>query len=78
MSLLRACSEALAKPTFLRSSLAVRSLSTEATPQTPTATKEPSEIAPIPQKDVLSADVISGAPGAYDRSLPPRKEQQSL
>ncbi|KAI0297707.1 ETC complex I subunit conserved region-domain-containing protein [Russula brevipes] len=62
MSLLRACSEALAKPTFLRSSLAVRPLSTEATPQTPTATKEPSEIAPIPQKDVLSADVISGAP----------------
>ncbi|KAI0247632.1 aspartic peptidase domain-containing protein [Lactifluus subvellereus] len=40
----------------------LRTLSTEATPPTPTATKEPSEIVPIPQKDVLSADIISGAP----------------
>ena len=41
----------------------LRTLSTEPAPPAPTATKEPSEIAPIPQKDVLSADVISGAPG---------------
>jgi len=63
MSLLRACSEALAKPALLRSSLTVRALSTGAIPPAPTATKEPSEIAPIPQKDVVSADIISGAPG---------------
>jgi hypothetical protein len=63
MSLLRACSDALAKPALLRSSLVARALSTEAAPPTPTTTKEPSEIAPVPQKDVLSADVISGAPG---------------
>jgi hypothetical protein len=63
MSLLRACSNALTKPALLRSSLAARALSTEAAPPTPTATKEPSEIAPVPQKDVLSADIISGAPG---------------
>jgi NADH dehydrogenase (ubiquinone) Fe-S protein 4 len=62
MSLLRVCSEVFAKPTLLRTSLTVRALSTEATPPAPTATKEPSEIAPIPPKDVLSADVISGAP----------------
>lgn len=62
MSLLRACSDALAKPSPLRSSLIARALSTEAAPPTPTA-KEPSEIAPVPQKDVLSADIISGAPG---------------
>ncbi|KAH9969772.1 ETC complex I subunit conserved region-domain-containing protein [Russula dissimulans] len=62
MSLLRACSEALAKPVLLRSSIAVRAFSTEPTPPTSVATKEPSEIAPIPQKDVLSADIISGAP----------------
>ena len=63
MSLLRACSEALARPALLRSPFTVRALSTEATPPAPTATKEPSEIASIPQKDVVSADVISGAPG---------------
>ena len=64
MSLLRACSGALAKPALLRSSLVARTLSSEAAPPTPTATtKEPSEIAPVPQKDVVSADVISGAPG---------------
>jgi NADH dehydrogenase (ubiquinone) Fe-S protein 4 len=63
MSLLRACSEALAKPGLLRSSLTVRALSTRAIPPAPTATKESSEIAPIPQKDVVSADIISGAPG---------------
>ena len=63
MSLLRACSGALAKPALLRSSLTARALSTEVTPPAPTATKEPSEIAPIPQKDVVSADIISGAPG---------------
>ncbi|KAH9159492.1 Ndufs4, NADH dehydrogenase Fe-S protein 4 [Lactarius sanguifluus] len=45
MSLLRACTEALARPVPFRSSLL-----------------EPSEIAPIPQKDVLSADTVSGAP----------------
>ena len=64
MSLLRACSEALAKPALFRSSLVARALSSEAAPPTPTATtKEPSEIAPVPQKDVVSADIISGAPG---------------
>lgn len=63
MSLLRACSGALAKPALLRSSLVARALSSEAAPPTPTAnTKEPSEIAPVPQKDVVSADIISGAP----------------
>lgn len=61
MSLLRACSGALAKPALLRPSFVARALSSEAAP--PTTTKEPSEIAPIPQKDVVSADVISGAPG---------------
>jgi NADH dehydrogenase (ubiquinone) Fe-S protein 4 len=64
MSLLRACSGALAKPTLLRSSSVARTLSSEAAPPTPTAaSKERSEIAPIPQKDVVSADIISGAPG---------------
>lgn len=64
MSLLRACSGALAKPALLRSSLVARALSSEAAPPTPTSTtKEPSEIAPVPQKDVVSADIISGAPG---------------
>jgi hypothetical protein len=62
MSLLRA-SKILSRPALLHPSLALRTLSTEATPPAPTATKEPSEIAPIPQKDVLSADIISGAPG---------------
>lgn len=62
MSLLRVSSNALAKPFLLHSSLVARALSTEAAPPTPTA-KEPSEIAPVPQKDVLSADAISGAPG---------------
>jgi len=74
MSLLRACSEALAKPALLRSSIGVRALSTEPTPPIPAATKEPSEIAPIPQKDVLSADVISGAPGTAVPT-PERSEQ---
>ena len=64
MSLLRACSGALAKPALLRPSFVARALSSEAAPPTPTATtKEPSEIAPVPQKDVVSADVVSGAPG---------------
>jgi NADH dehydrogenase (ubiquinone) Fe-S protein 4 len=63
MSFLRACSEALSKPALLRPLLSLRALSKGATPPAPTATKEPSEIAPIPQKDVLSADIISGAPG---------------
>jgi NADH dehydrogenase (ubiquinone) Fe-S protein 4 len=64
MSFLRACSGALPKPALLRSSLVARALSSEAAPPTPTATtKEPSEIAPVPQKDVVSADLISGAPG---------------
>ncbi len=63
MSLLRACSDALVKPVLLRSSLAARALSTEAPPPTSTATsKESFEIAPVPQ-DVVSADIISGAPG---------------
>jgi hypothetical protein len=63
MTLLRACSEAIFKPALLRPSLVLRTLSTEASQPGPTATKGPSEIAPIPQKDVLSADIISGAPG---------------
>lgn len=76
MSLLRACSGALAKPVLLRSSLVARALSTEAAPPTPTATtKEPSEIAPVPQKDVLSADVISGAPGTI---VPPPERNRVL
>ncbi|KAI0270043.1 ETC complex I subunit conserved region-domain-containing protein [Gloeopeniophorella convolvens] len=62
MSLLRVCSEALAKPATLRMSVAARALSTESAATTPTTKKEPSEIAPIPQKDVLSADATSGAP----------------
>ncbi|KAN0127432.1 ETC complex I subunit conserved region domain containing protein [Lactarius tabidus] len=62
MSLLRACTEALARPVPLRSSLLVRSFSSEPIKSPPTIAKEPSEIAPIPQKDVLSADTISGAP----------------
>ncbi|KAH9179381.1 Ndufs4, NADH dehydrogenase Fe-S protein 4 [Lactarius sanguifluus] len=62
MSLLRACTEALARPVPFRSSLLVRTFSTEPTTPAPTTAKEPSEIAPIPQKDVLSADTVSGAP----------------
>ena len=64
MSLLRACSGALVKPALLRSSLVARALSSEAAPPIPTTTtKGPSEIAPVPQKDVVSADIVSGAPG---------------
>ncbi len=64
MALLRACSDVLVKPALLRSSLVARALSTEVASPTQTATtKEPSEIAPVPQKDVISADTISGAPG---------------
>jgi hypothetical protein len=75
MSLLWACSNALAKPAILRSSLVARALSTEVASPTPTATKEPSEIAPVPQKDVLSADVISGAPGMI---IPPAERNRVL
>jgi hypothetical protein len=75
MSLLRACSGALAKPALLRSSLVAHALSTEAAPPTPTATKESSEIVPIPQKDVLSADVISGAPGT---TVPPPERNRAF
>ena len=75
MSLLWARSTALAKPAILRSSLVARTLSTEAASPTPTATKEPSEIAPVPQKDVLSADVISGAPGMI---IPPAERNKVL
>jgi hypothetical protein len=64
MSLLRACT-ALARP---RSSLLHRTFSTEPITPAPTTAKEPSEIAPIPQKDVLSADIISGAPGTVQTS----------
>ncbi|KAH9991299.1 ETC complex I subunit conserved region-domain-containing protein [Russula vinacea] len=60
MSLLRACSGALAKPVLLRSSLVARALSTEAAPPTPTATtKEPSEIAPVPQKEFLAQMLLA-------------------
>ena len=76
MSLLRACSGALAKPALLRSSLVARALSSEAAPPTPTAaTKEPSEIAPVPQKDVVSADIISGAPGM---TVPPLERDRAI
>ena len=69
MSLLRACTEALARPVPFRSSSLVRTFSSEPIKAVPTTAKEPSEIAPIPQKDVLSADIISGAPGTALRKV---------
>ncbi len=70
MSLLRACTEALARPVPFRSSLLVRTFSTEPVAPAPTTSKESSEIAPIPQKDVLNADVINGAPGTVVSNTP--------
>ncbi|KAI0061409.1 hypothetical protein BV25DRAFT_1805466 [Artomyces pyxidatus] len=46
-----------------RSSLApLRGLSSEVKAPEESRSKEPSDIAPIPHKDVLTADVVSGAP----------------
>ncbi|KAG5651657.1 hypothetical protein H0H81_007937 [Sphagnurus paluster] len=61
MSLLQACR--LARAPVLRSAIS-RGVATEATPSAPETKKEPSEIlAPIhPPRDVMVADVISGAP----------------
>ncbi|KDQ62310.1 hypothetical protein JAAARDRAFT_122204 [Jaapia argillacea MUCL 33604] len=67
MSILRACQQAVPKPTVLRSFVApARSLSTEAGSATSNTVdirkQEATGIAPLPQKDVVSADVVSGAP----------------
>ncbi|TFY75873.1 hypothetical protein EWM64_g8137, partial [Hericium alpestre] len=65
MSLLRACTQALHRPALARSIAApLRTVSTEV--QAPVETREKDtksgEITPIPQKDITTADVISGAP----------------
>ncbi|KAA1469874.1 hypothetical protein DENSPDRAFT_835550 [Dentipellis sp. KUC8613] len=63
MSLLRACAQPLTKAAFARPvAAAVRGVSSDVKAPTETRSKEPSEIAPIPPKDVTTADVISGAP----------------
>ncbi|KAI0036448.1 ETC complex I subunit conserved region-domain-containing protein [Vararia minispora EC-137] len=65
MSVFRAGADALLRPTLGRSlAWSSRALSTEASDVKPPveADKAPSEIAPIPQKDVVTADVVSGAP----------------
>ena len=63
MSLLRTYARALAKPTIARSlATPLRGITTNVKAPGETRSQEPSDIAPIPQKDVLTADVISGAP----------------
>jgi NADH dehydrogenase (ubiquinone) Fe-S protein 4 len=70
MSLLRAGAGIFIRPTPLGRTLALssRSLATGAPPSAPVEaeqTQTSSEIAPLPQKDVVTADVISGAPSAF-------------
>lgn len=75
MSLLRACTQSLPKQSLSRPLAAsFRNVSTEvkAPEQSRPKTGEPVEITPMPEKDVLAADAISGAPGAsclYDFSM---------
>lgn len=67
MSLLRACTQVIYKPNLPRSlAVPLRYVSSEvkAPEQSRPKTGEPVEIAPMPEKDVVAADVISGAPGA--------------
>lgn len=65
MSLLRACQQAVSKQTIGRSALvAARPYSTtSADPTIPQAApKQDTEIAEAPARDVVTADIVSGAP----------------
>lgn len=67
MSLLRACTQAVSRPSISRPLAApLRHVSSEvkAPEQSRPKTGEPVEITPMPEKDVVAADAISGAPGA--------------
>jgi hypothetical protein len=64
MSLLRTHTGALLKPALGRPvALASRKLTTEVKPPVKAEETSSSEVVPIPQKDVVTADVVSGAPG---------------
>lgn len=71
MSLLRACTQAVSRPSISRPLAApLRHVSSEvkAPEQSRPKTGEPVEITPMPEKDVVAADAISGAPGASNLS----------
>ncbi|ETW81702.1 hypothetical protein HETIRDRAFT_440032 [Heterobasidion irregulare TC 32-1] len=64
MSLFRLSAQALPKPFVAQYLLAsARSLSTDVKASEQSHSKEPFDIAPVSIKDVLTADVVSGAPG---------------
>ncbi|PCH40021.1 hypothetical protein WOLCODRAFT_67578 [Wolfiporia cocos MD-104 SS10] len=61
MSVLQACRQAFPKRAAGRVLVSARGLSTDSNAPAK-ATEEQSDIAPIPQRDVVTADVVSGAP----------------
>ncbi|KZT18430.1 hypothetical protein NEOLEDRAFT_1173573 [Neolentinus lepideus HHB14362 ss-1] len=64
MSMFRSCQRTLARQSHLKSlALSSRTLATESSSvPTETSQGESKEISPIPTKEVVSADVVSGAP----------------
>ena len=67
MSLLRSCQQAVSKSTLSRGALlSARAVSTTTQPTIPTtAESQQTEIAQAPPRDVVTADVVSGAPSEY-------------
>ncbi|CCL99717.1 uncharacterized protein FIBRA_01739 [Fibroporia radiculosa] len=62
MSALRACQQALPRRVLGRSVVSLRGLATDSSIPTKAAEEPKSEIASTPEREVLTADVISGAP----------------
>ncbi|KAF9817279.1 hypothetical protein IEO21_03539 [Rhodonia placenta] len=61
MSALRACKQALPRQPLGKAFNAARAFSTDTPPAK--AQEQQSEIAPAPPRDVVTADIVSGAPG---------------
>ncbi|THH20077.1 hypothetical protein EW146_g1189 [Bondarzewia mesenterica] len=63
MSLFRVCAQTLPKPASLRTlSTTLRTFTTEVKAPEQSRSKDASDIVPVPTKDVLTADIVSGAP----------------
>ncbi|KAI0822218.1 ETC complex I subunit conserved region-domain-containing protein [Trametes gibbosa] len=63
MSLLRSCQQAIRQPTLARITLsATRTYATDSNIPQPAEQKQDTEIAQAPPRDVVTADMVSGAP----------------
>ncbi|KAI0366923.1 hypothetical protein BV20DRAFT_981683 [Pilatotrama ljubarskyi] len=67
MSLLRSCQQAIQRPALSRAAVvAARSYATDSNVPQSTELKQDTEVAQVPPRDVVTADIVSGAPSTFD------------